>query len=72
MLGVLGGGLAFLAEWGIYLLVCDKIVSGVTGTLISVVPFSAVMGPMFIAYMAVGVLVGALGGSTALRNYLKV
>lgn len=72
VLGVLGGGLAFLAEWGIYLLVCDKIVSGVTGTLISVVPFSAVMGPMFIAYMAVGVLVGALGGSTAIRNYLKV
>ncbi|MEG1632497.1 MAG: permease-like cell division protein FtsX [Oscillospiraceae bacterium] len=71
-LGLLGGGLAFLAEWGVYALVCNKIVTGVAGALVEVVPFSAVMWPMLIAYLAVGILVGAVGGVTAIRNYLKV
>jgi cell division protein FtsX len=69
---VLGGGLAFLLEWGIYILVTNKIVTGVTGTLISVVPFDTVMWPLLIAYLAISVLVGVVGGVTAIRNYLKV
>ncbi len=72
VLGLLGGGLAFLLEWGIYVLVCNKIVTGVTGTLISVVAFSTVMWPLLIAFLAAGVLVGVIGGMTAIRNYLKV
>ena len=72
VLGVLGGGLAFLIEWGLYNLVTGKIVTGVAGTLISVVPFSEVMLPLLGAYLAVGVLVGVVGGSSAIRNYLKV
>lgn len=72
VLGVLGGGLAFLIEWGLYNLVTGKIVTGVAGTLISVVPFAEVMFPLLGAYVAVGVLVGVVGGSSAIRNYLKV
>lgn len=72
VLGILGGGLAYLIEWGLYNLVTGKIVTGVTGTLISVVPFSAVMYPLLAAFLGVGVLVGAVGGSSAIRNYLKV
>ena len=72
ILGVLGGGLAYLIEWGLYDLVTGKIVTGVTGTLISVVPFSTVMYPLLAAFLGVGVLVGVVGGSSAIRNYLKV
>ena len=72
VLGVLGGGLAFLIEWGLYNLVTGKIVTGVAGTLISVVPFAEVMLPLPGPYVAVGVLVGVVGGSSAIRNYLKV
>ena len=72
VLGIVGGGLAFLIEWGLYNLVTGKIVTGVAGTLISVVPFSEVMLPLLGAYLAVGVLVGVVGGSSAIRNYLKV
>lgn len=72
VLGIVGGGLAFLIEWGLYNLVTGKIVTGVTGTLISVVPFAEVMFPLLGAYVAVGVLVGVVGGSSAIRNYLKV
>ena len=72
VLGIVGGGLAYLIEWGLYDLVTGKIVTGVAGTLISVVPFSEVMLPLLGAYLAVGVLVGVVGGSSAIRNYLKV
>ena len=72
VLGIVGGGLAYLIEWGLYNLVTGKIVTGVAGTLISVVPFSEVMLPLLGAYLAVGVLVGVVGGSSAIRNYLKV
>ena len=67
ILGLLGGGLAFLAEWGLY-----GLVAGLTGTFITVVPFAAVCWPLLAAFLAVGVLVGVFGGSSAIRNYLKV
>ena len=71
-LGVFGGALAFLAEWGLYTLVTNKIVVDSAESLIGVVPFSEIMLPLFVAYMAVGVIVGSFGGSSAIRNYLKV
>lgn len=72
VLGILGGGLAFLAEWGIYELLTGKLVSGLAGSFISVVPFSSMAMNIFIVYMATGVMVGAFGGVNAIRNYLKV
>ena len=72
VLGMLGGGLAFLAEWGLYNLVTGKIVTSLTGSLISVIPFSSVSLTVFIVYMATGILVGAFGGVNAIKNYLKV
>ena len=72
VLGILGGGLAFVAEWGIYSLISSRLVSGLAGSFISVVPFSSVAMPVFIVYMATGILVGAFGGVNAIRNYLKV
>ena len=72
VLGILGGGLAFLAEWGLYNVVTEKLVSSITGSLIEVVPFKSVAPQMFIIFMAVGILVGAFGGVNAIRNYLKV
>lgn len=71
-LGLIGGGLAFLLEWGLYLLVTDKVMTSATGALITVVPFAAVLWPLLIAFLVVGVAVGAVGGVTAIRNYLKV
>ena len=72
VLGILGGGLAFVAEWGIYSLISSRLVSGLAGSFISVVPFSSVAMPVFIIFMATGILVGAFGGVNAIRNYLKV
>ena len=72
VLGILGGGLAFAAEWGLYDLVTGKIVSSLTGSLLNVVPFSQVQIPVFVCFMGVGIIVGAFGGVNAIRNYLKV
>ena len=72
ILGMLGGGLAFLAEWGLYNVVTGKLVGSLTGSFLNVVPFQSVALEVFIIYMAVGILVGAFGGVNAIKNYLKV
>ena len=72
ILGIFGSVLAFFAEWGVYNLISEKVVSSMTGSYISVVPFESVMVPMLVAYLAIGVLIGAFGGVNAIRNYLKV
>ena len=72
VLGLLGGALAFLAEWGLYGLVSSRLLGGLTGTFFSVVPFADVCWPLLAAFLGVGVLVGVVGGSSAIRNYLKV
>ena len=71
MLGILGGGLAYLIEWGLYNLVTGRIVTGVTGTP-ALSSRSGGHVPALGAYLAVGILAGAVGGSSAIRNYLKV
>ena len=72
ILGLLGGGIGFLLEWGIYNVLSEKVMDTMAGNLFNVVPFSAMMTPLLIVYLAIGVLVGAFGGALAIRNYLKV
>ena len=72
VLGMLGGGLAFVAVWGLYNVITGKLVGTLTGNFISVVPFSNVGIEMFVVFMAVSVMVGVFGGVNAIRNYLKV
>ena len=42
------------------------------GSFLSLIPFRSVMFPLLIAYLGIGVLIGAFGGVSAIRNYLKV
>ena len=70
--GMIGGALAFLAEWGLYNVVTGRLVGSITGSLLNVIPFSSIALEIFIVYMAIGILVGAFGGVNAIRNYLEV
>ncbi len=77
VLGIIGGGLAFFAEWGVYELITDRLIgsmtaSSLTGGILSIVPFRSVALPVLIIYLAMGILVGAVGGVNAIKNYLKV
>ena len=72
ILGTLGAGIAFVLQWGLYLLVSDKVMTSVVGKFVPVVPFNSVMYPILWVFMGVGALVGTFGGVIAIRNYLKV
>lgn len=72
ILGLLGSGIGFLVQWGIYNFINSRIMDSVAGSLFQILPFSVIMTPMLIIYLAVGILVGTVGGSMAIRNYLKV
>lgn len=72
VLGAVGGGIAYLLQWGLYSVLTDKIMSGMASGIIDVISFSVVALPVLIVFLAVGVLVGVFGGLNAIRNYLKV
>ncbi|MBQ7737853.1 MAG: permease-like cell division protein FtsX [Oscillospiraceae bacterium] len=72
ILGLLGAGIGFVLEWGVYNFITNRIMNSIAANLFRVMPFSSIMTPMLIVYLAVGVLVGAFGGAIAIRNYLKV
>ena len=77
VLGLLGGLLGFVAEWGLYSLLTGRVMGTVTGSILSesfirLIPFRQVALPVLIIYVAIGVFVGVFGGVNAIRNYLKV
>ncbi len=72
VLGLLGGGLGFLAQWGLYNLVTGSLVKTLLGNTITVVPFISLAIPILCIYLGIGVVIGVFGGSNAIRNYLKV
>lgn len=72
ILGIVGGGLAFLAEWGLYTALETKVAQSLAISFVTIVPFSQLWPFVLIAFIAIGILVGAVGGVIAIRNYLKV
>ena len=77
VLGLLGGGLAFLVEWGLYTVLVRRVTGAVVGSvitesLLSFIPFSTIALPLLAAFLAIGIFVGVFGGVNAIRNYLKV
>ena len=72
VLGLLGGVIGFLLEWGIYDVVTNRIMTGLMGNLITVIPFGSFSMPVLLIYAGVGIVVGGFGSSIAIRNYLRV
>lgn len=72
VLGIIGGGLAYFAEWGIYEFVTGKLVTMLTGSFLNVVEFESISIYVLAAFMAISVFVGVFGGVNAIKNYLKV
>ena len=73
VLGLLGGGLGFLAQWGLYELVSQNFLDSVGSGVIKVVPFWSDLGPfVLLIFLGIGFLIGVFGGVNAIRNYLKV
>ena len=72
ILGLLGGLLGFLAQWGLYSALTGSIMNSLTGSFLSLIPFRTLMFPLLAAFLGIGVLIGVFGGLNAIRNYLKV
>ncbi len=72
VLGLFGGLLAFLIEWGVYDIVTNRVMMGLMGNLINIVPFAEFKIIILGIFAGVGLVVGAFGSSIAIRNYLKV
>ena len=72
VLGLFGGLLAFLIEWGIYDVVTNRVMTGLMGNLVSVIPFASVKLVLLAVFVGVGLVVGVFGSAIAIRNYLKV
>ncbi len=72
ILGLIGSLVSFTLEWGLYQLLAQQLVSGAGISFLSVIPFYKVSIPILIAFGVVGLGVGAIGSSLAIKNYLKV
>ena len=72
VLGLLGAIIAFLLEWGVYDIVADRIMSGLIGRLVTVIPFNHLSPIVLPVYLGVGLAVGVFGSTIAIRNYLQV
>ncbi len=72
ILGLLGGGIGFFIQWGLYSLVTEKIMTSLIGGLVSVIAFDIIFWPLLAIFLGIGLLVGVFGSSVAIRNYLKI
>ena len=71
VLGILGGGLGFLAQWGLYELVENSLGSALSD-IVQLVPFMTMAPTILAVFLGIGVVIGVFGGINAIRNYLKV
>ncbi|MBR5381083.1 MAG: permease-like cell division protein FtsX [Oscillospiraceae bacterium] len=72
ILGFVGAAVAYLIQWGLYQLVADRLVGNTGLNFLRVLPFSYAAVPMCVVFLVIGLGVGIIGSSTAIRNYLKV
>ena len=71
-LGIVGAFIAYVAQWGIYTLIEDKIISSSGLSFMEVIDFHVIAIPLLIAFTVVGLCVGVIGSLVAIKNYLKV
>ena len=71
-LGILGAGLAFLAEWLLYDGLVKKIAQVDALGLFKFVPFQQLLVPMIVVFGAAGLFVGIFGSISAIRKFMDV
>ena len=72
LLGFVGALVAFVAQWGIYKLVTDKLIGNTGLSFLQVIPFNQTAISLCVVFLIIGLGVGIIGSVTAIRNYLKV
>ena len=72
ILGMTGAGLAFALNWTLYDVLVTKLAEMDTMNIITLVPFTDLLGPMVITFVLTGLLVGIIGSWTSIRKFLNV
>jgi len=72
VLGIMGAVIAFVMQWAVYSFVVNKISEMTSIAFIETIPFGVVAIPMLLVFLAISIVVGALGSTSAIKNYLKV
>ena len=72
ILGLIAAVVAFFAQWGLYSLVTQRIVSSDTMSIVTVIPFDRLMPYVGAVFAVTGLLVGVFGSAITIRKYLKV
>ncbi len=72
ILGLLGGGIAFGLEWGLYELIANRIAQEGGLDLVTVVPFQSVIWIVAIVFGVIGLLIGVFGSLISIRKFMDV
>lgn len=72
LLGLTGALLAFFAQWGIYQLVLKVIVQGNGLSLVTMLPYTSMIGTILPVFCLTGGLIGVIGSLLAIRKFLQV
>ena len=70
LLGMMGGLVAFFAQWGIYTYAGKIILQ--YAPVFELIPFGSIAITMLVAFLVVGFIVGVLGGVTTIRRFMRV
>ena len=72
ILGAVGGGIACVIVGGLYSVAKRRLMTTMIAGIFTMIPSHTVLLPMLVVFLGVGILVGVIGGVTAIRSYLKV
>ena len=71
VLGMMGAGLAFAAQWWLYDAMVAKLAVMDTLNMFRFVPFERLMVPMILTFAAAGLFVGIVGSWSSIQKFLK-
>ena len=72
LLGILGSGIAFAAEWFLYNVMANQLMQMDGGMLLTMVPFHQVIVPMLVIFAGTGMFVGVVGSFFSISRFMKV
>ena len=72
LLGLTGALIAFFAQWGIYQLVARLVIQGNGLSLVTIVPYTNLIGTILPVFCLTGAVIGVGGSLLAIRKFLQV
>lgn len=72
ILGLLGAGIAFFLQWGVYTLIANSVASGSALSFVEIVDFESMVTWVLGIFAGAGFMIGVGGSLLAIRKFLQV